>query len=71
LYQGLAAIGSTAPTRGVRFLTPSSPLPKKYWGVQRSTFIIDPDGRIALIFPRVSPKTHDDQVLGALRELQG
>jgi peroxiredoxin Q/BCP len=44
---------------------------KKYWGVQRSTFIIDPDGRVALILPRVSPKTHDDQVLGALRELQG
>lgn len=44
---------------------------KTYWGVQRSTFIVDPDGKIALIFPKVSPKTHDDQVLGALRELQG
>jgi peroxiredoxin Q/BCP len=44
---------------------------KKYWGVTRSTFLIDPDGTIAEVFPKVSPKTHDDQVLGALRELQG
>ena len=43
---------------------------KKYWGVQRATFIIDPNGKVAQVFPKVSPKTHDDQVLGALRELQ-
>ncbi len=42
---------------------------KTYWGVQRATFIIDPDGRIARVFPKVSPKTHDDLVLGALSEL--
>jgi len=42
---------------------------KSYDGVQRSTFIIDPDGRIARAFPKVSPKTHDEQVLGALAEL--
>ena len=42
---------------------------KKYWGVQRATFIIDPDGRIARVFPKVSPKTHDDVVLEALAEL--
>ena len=44
---------------------------KKYWGVQRSTFIVDPQGKIALVFPKISPKDHDEQVLGALRELQG
>jgi thioredoxin-dependent peroxiredoxin len=43
---------------------------KKYWGVQRATFVIDPEGRIARAFPKVSPKTHDDKVLGALAELQ-
>jgi peroxiredoxin Q/BCP len=43
---------------------------KTYWGVQRATFIIDPDGRIARVFPKVSPKTHDDVVLEALAELQ-
>ncbi len=42
---------------------------KKYWGVQRATFLIDPDGKIATVFPKVSPKTHDDVVLKALAEL--
>ena len=42
---------------------------KKYWGVQRATFIIDPDGKIAKVFPKVSPKTHDDVVLEALADL--
>jgi len=42
---------------------------KKYMGVQRATFIIDPDGKIAKVFPKVSPKTHDDVVLKALGEL--
>jgi thioredoxin-dependent peroxiredoxin len=39
---------------------------KKYMGVQRSTFLIDPEGKIAKVFPKVSPKTHDDVVLEAL-----
>jgi thioredoxin-dependent peroxiredoxin len=42
---------------------------KTYWGNLRATFIIDGDGRIARVFPKVSPKTHDDVVLGALKEL--
>jgi peroxiredoxin Q/BCP len=42
---------------------------KTYMGVTRSTFIIDPDGKIARVFPKVSPKTHDDVVLEALAEL--
>jgi peroxiredoxin Q/BCP len=42
---------------------------KKYMGVQRATFIIDPKGKIAKVFPKVSPKTHDDLVLKALGEL--
>jgi thioredoxin-dependent peroxiredoxin len=42
---------------------------KKYMGVQRATFLIDPDGKIAKVFPKVSPKTHDDVVLAALEEL--
>ena len=43
---------------------------KKYMGVQRATFIVDADGKIAQVFPKVSPKTHDDVVLDALGELQ-
>jgi thioredoxin-dependent peroxiredoxin len=39
---------------------------KKYMGVQRATFIVGPDGKIAKVFPKVSPKKHDDPVLKAL-----
>jgi thioredoxin-dependent peroxiredoxin len=42
---------------------------RTYWGAQRSTFIIDPDGKVATVFPKVSPKTHDEVVLKALGEL--
>ena len=42
---------------------------KTYWGAQRATFIIDPDGTVAKVFPKVSPKTHDEVVLEALAEL--
>ena len=42
---------------------------KTYWGVQRATFIIDAEGTVVRVFPKVSPKTHDDVVLGALQEL--
>jgi peroxiredoxin Q/BCP len=42
---------------------------KKRWGVQRSTFLIDPGGRIARVFLKVKPDSHDEQVLGALAEL--
>ena len=38
-------------------------------GVQRSTFVIDADGTIAHVLPKVSPKTHDDTVLAALEEV--
>jgi peroxiredoxin Q/BCP len=43
---------------------------KKYMGIQRATFIVDGSGKIARIFPKVSPKTHDDVVLKALAELR-
>jgi peroxiredoxin Q/BCP len=42
---------------------------KRYWGVQRATFIIDSEGTIAHVIPKASPKTHDDEVLAALAEL--
>jgi peroxiredoxin Q/BCP len=42
---------------------------KTYMGVQRATFLIDADGRIARVFPKVSPQTHDEVVLEALGEL--
>jgi thioredoxin-dependent peroxiredoxin len=42
---------------------------RKYMGVQRATFIIDPKGKIARVFPKVQPKKHDVLVLKALNEL--
>jgi len=42
---------------------------RQYMGVQRATFIIDPKGKIARVFPKVQPKKHDDLVLKALSEL--
>jgi thioredoxin-dependent peroxiredoxin len=42
---------------------------KKYMGVLRATFVIDADGKIVKVFPKVSPKTHDEIVLKALAEL--
>ena len=40
---------------------------RKYFGVKRTTFVIDEAGRIAKVFERVRPKGHVAQVLEALR----
>jgi thioredoxin-dependent peroxiredoxin len=40
---------------------------RTYMGVQRATFVIGPDGTVAEVVPKVSPKTHDEVVLAALR----
>ena len=42
---------------------------KKYMGMLRNTYIVDPTGKIARVFPKVQPKKHDDLVLKALAEL--
>jgi peroxiredoxin Q/BCP len=42
---------------------------KKYMGMLRSTFIIDPKGKVVRVFPKVQPKKHDGLVLKALAEL--
>jgi thioredoxin-dependent peroxiredoxin len=38
-----------------------------YMGVERSTFVIEPDGTIAKALRKVKPDTHADDVLAALR----
>jgi thioredoxin-dependent peroxiredoxin len=43
---------------------------KSYMGIQRATFLVDPDGRIARRWPRVKPEGHAQQVLDALDEEQ-
>lgn len=42
---------------------------KKSMGIQRSTFLIDADGKVAKVWKRVSVDGHDEQVLAALAEL--
>jgi len=44
---------------------------RTYWGVVRSTFVIDGEGVVRHVIPKVTPKTHDEQVLAALKELAG
>jgi thioredoxin-dependent peroxiredoxin len=39
---------------------------KTYWGVQRATFLIAPDGTVAKVWPEVNPDSHADDVLAAL-----
>jgi peroxiredoxin len=42
---------------------------RTYWGALRATFIIGPDGVVAHVIPRVTPRTHDDEVLAVLEQL--
>lgn len=43
---------------------------REYMGVERSTFIIDPDGNIAHIWRKVKVKGHVEEVLAKLEELR-
>lgn len=36
-------------------------------GIQRKTFIIDPDGQVVKVFGRVTPMNHADQVAAAIK----
>jgi len=44
---------------------------KEYEGVLRQTFLIDPEGRIAQVWRKVSPEDHAEEVAEALRALRG
>ena len=39
---------------------------KKFWGNERTTFVIGPDGKIASVLRKVKPAEHDDRVLAEL-----
>jgi thioredoxin-dependent peroxiredoxin len=39
---------------------------RKYWGNERTTFVIDPDGKVASVLRKVKPAEHDDRVLAEL-----
>jgi thioredoxin-dependent peroxiredoxin len=42
---------------------------KKYFGAARATFVIDGDGVVVHVIPKVTPRTHDDEVLAVLEQL--
>lgn len=41
---------------------------KKYMGIQRATFLIDAEGKLAQVWPKVTPKGHAAEVLAALKK---
>jgi peroxiredoxin Q/BCP len=40
---------------------------KKYWGIERSTFVIDEKGKIKEVFRKVKVDGHVDDVLASLK----
>ena len=43
---------------------------KTYMGITRATVLIDGDGRVAKVWPKVSVKGHVEAVIQALQNLQ-
>jgi len=43
---------------------------RRYWGIQRATFLIDPEGRIARAWQKVRPEEHEAEVVAAIDEEQ-
>ncbi len=41
---------------------------RRYMGNERTTFVIDPDGRVSKVLRKVKPAEHDERVLAALAE---
>src|SRR5271168_5213785 len=41
---------------------------KTYFGNERTTFIIDPDGKVAQVLHKVNPAEHDERVLEVLEQ---
>jgi peroxiredoxin Q/BCP len=42
---------------------------REYEGILRTTVVIDPEGRIARVFPKVKVNDHADEVLGVLKAM--
>lgn len=43
---------------------------RTYWGVQRTTFVVDSEGKVAEVLRNVKPAKHDEQVLAALAQAE-
>lgn len=43
---------------------------RKYLGALRVTFVIDGSGTVVHVISKVTPKTHDGEVLAVLKQLE-
>lgn len=43
---------------------------RSYWGTARVTYLIDPQGLIAKVYPHVKPATHAEELIRDLKEKQ-
>jgi peroxiredoxin Q/BCP len=43
---------------------------RTYYGNERTTFVIDPDGRVSQVLRKVKPAEHDELVLAALNDVR-
>lgn len=42
---------------------------KEYFGIKRTTFLIDRDGMVSKVFKNVKPASHSEQVISAVKQL--
>ena len=49
---------------------PKKFMDREYFGVDRATFVIAPDGKIARVFPKVNPAGHALEIMQTLKELK-
>ena len=42
---------------------------KTYMGVERTTFVIDPSGKVAKVFPKVKVEGHSEAILAAIKAM--
>ena len=43
---------------------------RKYFGILRNSYLVDPQGKIVRIYEKVKPAEHADQILADLKKLQ-
>jgi len=58
---------AAADAYGVWVERTSASTGRTYWGVARTTFVIDEQGRVLKVFPKVQVQGHSQEVLAVLR----
>ncbi len=44
---------------------------KSFWGVDRITYVIDPEGKVYHVYSKVKPASHGDEVLALIQQARG